>query len=102
MIRPKTYSIDSCVSVIGTPVSSGAWCPEPCPERTLRRRIAPWRVEETIRPEGRPGRHHAKPVTTLSAMRVLIDEDRCTGHGRCYSLVPDLFDADDQGHGTAL
>ena len=31
-------------------------------------------------------------------MRILIDEARCSGHGRCYTLVPSLFDADDQGH----
>jgi ferredoxin len=31
-----------------------------------------------------------------------IDEDRCVGHGRCYALAPDVFDADDVGHGTVL
>ena len=35
-------------------------------------------------------------------MRILIDEDRCSGHGRCYTLVPDLFDSDEQGHSVAL
>jgi ferredoxin len=35
-------------------------------------------------------------------MRVLIDDDRCSGHGRCYTLVPTHFDADDQGHGVPL
>jgi ferredoxin len=25
-----------------------------------------------------------------------VDGDLCRGHGRCYSLFPDLFDADDQ------
>jgi ferredoxin len=29
---------------------------------------------------------------------ISIDEDRCVGHGRCYSLAPDVFDADDLGH----
>jgi ferredoxin len=24
------------------------------------------------------------------------------GHGRCYSLAPDLFDADDRGHCIVL
>jgi ferredoxin len=33
-------------------------------------------------------------------VRVAIDTDRCTGHGRCYSLAPDLFDCDDRGYGT--
>lgn len=32
-------------------------------------------------------------------MRLRIDEDACTGHGRCYGLAPDLFDSDDFGHG---
>ncbi len=31
-------------------------------------------------------------------MRLQIDSDACTGHGRCYALAPELFDADDQGH----
>ena len=33
-------------------------------------------------------------------MRVAIDAERCTGHGRCYSLAPDVFDCDDRGYGT--
>ena len=32
------------------------------------------------------------------AMRILVDSDRCQGHGRCYEVAPDLFDADDEGH----
>ena len=35
-------------------------------------------------------------------MRVLLDEDRCEGHGRCYGLVPELFDTDDRGHCVLL
>ena len=34
-------------------------------------------------------------------MNVRIDLDACTGHGRCYVLAPDLFDADDVGHSIA-
>lgn len=30
--------------------------------------------------------------------RISIDTDRCTGHGRCYTLAPDVFDADEGGH----
>jgi ferredoxin len=33
-------------------------------------------------------------------MRVVIDVERCSGHGRCYSLVPELFEPDDEGHGV--
>jgi len=29
---------------------------------------------------------------------VRLDADACVGHGRCYALAPDVFDADDQGH----
>ena len=31
-------------------------------------------------------------------MKLTLDEDVCTGHGRCYALAPDVFDADDDGH----
>ena len=31
-------------------------------------------------------------------MRIVLDAERCTGHGRCYALAPDVFDADDDGH----
>jgi ferredoxin len=31
-------------------------------------------------------------------MKVVIDSERCTGHGRCYSLAPEVFDADEEGH----
>ncbi|OBG64635.1 MULTISPECIES: ferredoxin [unclassified Mycobacterium] len=34
--------------------------------------------------------------------RILIDADRCTGHGRCYTLAPDVFDADEVGHSVVL
>jgi ferredoxin len=33
-------------------------------------------------------------------MKVRIDTDLCTGHGRCYALVPELFDTDDRGYGV--
>jgi ferredoxin len=35
-------------------------------------------------------------------MRIVLDAERCQGHGRCYSLAPDLFDADDRGHCVLL
>ncbi len=31
-------------------------------------------------------------------MRVRVDAAVCTGHGRCYSLAPEVFGADDVGH----
>lgn len=33
---------------------------------------------------------------------VSVDADRCTGHGRCYTLAPDVFDADEVGHSVVL
>ncbi|OBH77146.1 cytochrome [Mycobacterium mantenii] len=34
--------------------------------------------------------------------RITVDPDRCTGHGRCYSLAPDVFDADEAGYCLVL
>lgn len=34
--------------------------------------------------------------------RVAVDADRCEGHGRCYTLAPDVFDADEVGHAVVL
>ena len=31
-------------------------------------------------------------------MRVVVDEETCTGHGRCYVLAPEVFAPDDFGH----
>ena len=28
-----------------------------------------------------------------STFRIEIDEDACAGHGRCWTLAPDLFEA---------
>ena len=33
-------------------------------------------------------------------MKVVIDPELCTGHGRCYALAPEVFDADERGHGV--
>ena len=30
-------------------------------------------------------------------MKIRVDPDKCQGHGRCYALVPELFDVDDYG-----
>ena len=30
-------------------------------------------------------------------LRVHVDQGRCQGHNRCYSLAPELFDLDDLG-----
>ena len=35
-------------------------------------------------------------------MRIHLDTGKCQGHGRCYSLAPELFDSDDLGQAIAL
>ncbi|MHB1890767.1 MAG: ferredoxin [Acidimicrobiales bacterium] len=35
-------------------------------------------------------------------MRVILDPERCQGHGRCYTLTPELFEPDDLGHCVVL
>ncbi|MDO8390346.1 MAG: ferredoxin [Actinomycetota bacterium] len=35
-------------------------------------------------------------------MKVILNVDTCTGHGRCYTLAPALFDCDEQGHSVLL
>lgn len=32
-------------------------------------------------------------------MKISIDHEACTGHGRCYALAPDLIEDDEQGYG---
>jgi ferredoxin len=31
-------------------------------------------------------------------LRIILDTEACVGHGRCYSLAPDVYAADDVGH----
>lgn len=36
-------------------------------------------------------------------MKIRIDDELCSGHGRCYSLAPDVFLArDDDGFGEVI
>ncbi len=37
-----------------------------------------------------------------STMKIVLTSEKCQGHGRCYSLAPDLFDADDLGNAVVL
>jgi ferredoxin len=34
--------------------------------------------------------------------RLTIYRERCSGHGRCYVLEPELFGSDDDGYGQVL
>ncbi len=33
-------------------------------------------------------------------MRVHVDDDRCRGHGICWSLCPEVFELTDDGYAT--
>jgi ferredoxin len=33
-------------------------------------------------------------------MKVHVDPSKCQGHGRCYDLAPQFFEADDEGYGN--
>jgi ferredoxin len=35
-------------------------------------------------------------------MKVAVDRSRCTGHGRCYLLAPELFEPDDEGRALVV
>lgn len=35
-------------------------------------------------------------------MHITYDRAKCQGHGRCYALAPELFDADDEGYSVVL
>jgi ferredoxin len=30
-------------------------------------------------------------------MRIVINDEKCSGHGRCYTLAPSVFEADETG-----
>ena len=32
-------------------------------------------------------------------MKLRIDTERCSGHGRCYDVAPELFTDDEYGYG---
>jgi ferredoxin len=35
-------------------------------------------------------------------VRLVIDDGRCSGHGRCFSLSPQLFTDDENGYGHVI
>ncbi len=35
-------------------------------------------------------------------MKVRVINEKCQGHGRCYSLAPELFESDDYGNSVVL
>src|SRR5579885_2746606 len=55
--------------------------------------VPPWRLS---RPPT-TGRSESAVSREAPTMKVVIDGERCSGHGRCYSLAPEVFEADDEG-----
>lgn len=37
-------------------------------------------------------------INDTPSLRFAIDKTLCSGHGRCYTLAPQWFDADDVGY----
>jgi ferredoxin len=35
-------------------------------------------------------------------VRIVLDAEACQGHGRCYTLAPNVFDSDEVGHCVLL
>ena len=35
-------------------------------------------------------------------MKIVFDRAKCQGHGRCYSLAPEVFESDDEGYAVLL
>jgi len=35
-------------------------------------------------------------------MKIVIDTAKCSGHGRCYDVAPDLFTDDARGYGQVI
>jgi ferredoxin len=35
-------------------------------------------------------------------MKIRFDRSACQGHGRCYTLAPQLFESDDDGYARLL
>jgi ferredoxin len=31
-------------------------------------------------------------------MRIVVDGERCSGHGRCYDVAPELLESDEYGY----
>jgi ferredoxin len=38
----------------------------------------------------------------VRVVRVVLDNEKCQGHGRCYVLAPEVFGPDEEGYGTVL
>ena len=71
--------------------------------RSKRTSGIPATTKRQVGPGVGPGLGRANgPEVHSASVKIVLDSDRCTGHGRCYSLAPELFDCDDEGHSVVL
>jgi ferredoxin len=35
-------------------------------------------------------------------LKIILDGEKCTGHGRCYAMAPHLIEDDDRGFGAVI
>jgi ferredoxin len=35
-------------------------------------------------------------------MKLVVDHERCQGHGRCHAIAPELFDLDELGYSVLI
>jgi ferredoxin len=47
-----------------------------------------------------PGEVTKSMANTSNQWRFTVDPEVCSGHGRCYSLAPQWFTADESGYGN--
>ncbi|MBN2624154.1 MAG: ferredoxin [Acidimicrobiales bacterium] len=61
------------------------------------------RLGDALRPRSpAPSRPAPTDTPRRSAMKVHVDQERCQGHGRCYSLAPELFEPDEIGNSVEI
>jgi ferredoxin len=66
-----------------------------------------WLVSNHCQPQNRvdapdPDAGVRLGIRSAVVMRLRIDAEMCTGHGRCYALAPEVFEPDEDGHGLVL
>jgi ferredoxin len=41
-------------------------------------------------------------MARMLMVKVSLDSELCAGHGRCYTLAPDVYESDDEGRGRVI
>ena len=57
------------------------------------------RIQEGETPRYSPGIREVQYLPAhVGRVKLKLDLEACTGHGRCYELAPELFGEDEHGH----